>query len=156
MKKTLRMESPAKVNLMLRILRKREDGYHEIETVLQKISLHDTLQFSLTKKRNISITTNHPRLPTDGRNLVHVAAQIMLERSNHPGGVEIDIRKKIPVGAGLGGGSSNAATTLKALNRLLGVNLSQSELMRIGLGWVQMSPFSLWKGRLLGLGSGSD
>ena len=133
MRKTLRLESPAKINLMLRILRKREDGYHEIQTIFQKISLHDTLRFFLTKEKGIFITTNHSRLPTDRRNLVYPAARAMLEKSNYSGGVKINIQKRIPVGAGLGGGSSNAATTLKALNRLLEVNLSQTELMRIGL-----------------------
>jgi len=154
MRKTLRLESPAKINLMLRILGKREDGYHEIQTIFQKISLHDTLRFSLTKKRNIFITTDQPNLPTDRRNLVYPAAQAMLERLKHPGGVKIDIRKRIPVGAGLGGGSSNAATTLMALNRLLDANLSQPELVRIGLGLGADVPFFLMEGAAVGSGIG--
>jgi 4-diphosphocytidyl-2-C-methyl-D-erythritol kinase len=146
MKKTLRLESPAKINLMLRILRKREDGYHEIQTIFQKITLHDTLRFFLTKEKGIFISTNHPRLPTDRRNLVYPAARAMLERSNYSGGVNINIQKRIAVGAGLGGGSSNAATTLKALNRLLEVNLSQTELMRIGLELGADVPFFFMEG----------
>ncbi|MCJ7641608.1 MAG: 4-(cytidine 5'-diphospho)-2-C-methyl-D-erythritol kinase [Desulfobacterales bacterium] len=154
MKKTLRLESPAKINLMLRILRKREDGYHEIQTIFQKITLHDTLRFFLTKEKGIFITTNHPRLPTDRRNLVYPAARAMLERSNYSGGVNINIQKRIPVGAGLGGGSSNAATTLKALNRLLEVNLSQTELMRIGLELGADVPFFFMEGGAVGSGIG--
>ena len=154
MRKTLRLESPAKINLLLRILRKRKDGYHEIQTLFQKISLHDTLRFSLTKEKGIFITTDHPRLPTDRRNLVYPAARAMLERSNYPGGLKIDIQKKIPLGAGLGGGSSNAATTLKALNRLLEVNLSQAELMRIGLELGADVPFFFMEGAAVGSGIG--
>ena len=120
MRSTLQLESPAKVNLRLEILKKREDGYHEIRTVFQKISLHDTIRFSLKKEKGISITTNQSALPVGRSNLAYQAAEVILSRSSYRGGVSIHIDKKIPLGAGLGGGSSNAATTLKALNDLLG------------------------------------
>lgn len=133
MTKTLSLDSPAKVNLTLDILRKRDDGYHELRTILQKISLHDTLRFTLKQGKGITLTTDHVSLPTGKENLVYRAAQSILVRSNYRGGVHIDIEKRIPIGAGLGGGSSNAATTMLALNRLLDLHLPKKELMRMGL-----------------------
>ncbi len=133
MKKTLQLKSPAKVNLRLEILKKREDGYHEIRTIFQKISLSDTIQYSLEKERRITITTNHSGLPVGENNLAYKASQAILSRSAYRGGVSIHIEKKIPLGAGLGGGSSNAAATLKALNQLLGLGNSIEELMAMGV-----------------------
>src|SRR4030043_839008 len=131
---TLHLESPAKVNLRLEILKKREDGYHELRTVLQKINLHDLLHFSLKKERGISITTDHPNLSVGKSNLVYQAVQSILKKSDYKGGVLIEIEKRIPLGAGLGGGSSNAATALKAMNQLLKINPPKKELMAMGLG----------------------
>jgi len=87
----------------LEILRRREDGYHELRTILQKISLYDTLSVSLKKEKGISISTDHPRLPIGRGNLVYRAAQMILKKSGYKGGLHIDIRKEIPLGAGLGG-----------------------------------------------------
>jgi 4-diphosphocytidyl-2-C-methyl-D-erythritol kinase len=131
--KTFRLESFAKVNLRLEILKKREDGYHEIRTVFQKISLHDTIHFSLKKGEGISLTTNQPGLPVGESNLVYKAAQSVLSCSDYRGGISIYIDKRIPLGAGLGGGSSNAATTLMALNRVMKTEFSQREMMSMGV-----------------------
>ena len=133
MKRTLRLLSPAKVNLRLEVLRKRKDGYHEIRTIFQKISLHDTIRLSLKKEQEISITTDSPGLPVGKDNLVYKAAKAIFRRSGHPGGVSVHIAKRIPVGAGLGGGSSNAAATLKALNHLLELGLTREEMMATGI-----------------------
>jgi 4-diphosphocytidyl-2-C-methyl-D-erythritol kinase len=154
MMETLHLESPAKVNLRLDILKKRKDGYHEVRTILQKISLHDTLLFSLKEGRGISITTDHPHLPTGKRNLVYQAAQSVLKKSGYKAGVRIEIKKKIPLGAGLGGGSSNAATTLNALNRLLKLDLSKRELMEMGLRIGADVPFFFLEGAAVGRGIG--
>ncbi len=154
MKESIVLESPAKVNLRLEILRKREDGYHELKTIFQKISLHDTLHFSLKKGKGISITTNHPRLPVGKTNLIYRAAQSILRRSNYEGRVAIQIEKRIPLGAGLGGGSSNAATTLKALNQLLETKISRKELIELGLDLGADVPFFFLKGAALGSGIG--
>jgi 4-diphosphocytidyl-2-C-methyl-D-erythritol kinase len=154
MAETLYLESPAKVNLGLEILKKREDGYHELRTILQKISLYDTLHFSLEKEKGISITSDHPALPIGKRNLIHQAVQSILKRSCYKGGVRIKIEKRIPLGAGLGGGSSNAATTLKALNQLLNMDLSMKELMGIGAEIGADVPFFFFKGAAIGLGIG--
>jgi len=151
---TLLINSPAKINLRLEILGKREDGYHEIRTLLQKISLYDTIRFSLRKGRGISISTNHPSLPVGKENLVYRAAMMLLERSDYKGGISIRIHKGIPLGAGLGGGSSNAATTLKALNQLLDTSFSQKELTRLGLEIGADVPFFLMEGAAIGTGIG--
>jgi 4-diphosphocytidyl-2-C-methyl-D-erythritol kinase len=154
MKKTLTAYSPAKVNLMLRIVKKRRDGYHEIRTIFQKISLHDTLRFTLREEPGIAIRTSDPSLPTGRENLIHKAAATLLQHSTYQGGISIGLQKRIPVGAGLGGGSSNAATTLKALNLLLNLNLPVKELMEFGLRIGADVPFFLMEGSALGTGIG--
>jgi 4-diphosphocytidyl-2-C-methyl-D-erythritol kinase len=152
--KPLRLDSPAKINLRLEILRKREDGYHEIRTIIQKISLHDTLYFSLRPERGIRIITNDPSLPTGRKNLIYQAVRALLERSDYRGGVEVLIEKRIPLGAGLGGGSSNAAAALNALNQLLRLKMNQKELMEEGVKIGADVPFFLFKGAAIGTGIG--
>jgi len=154
MAQTLHLDSPAKVNLVLEILRKRKDGYHELRTVLQKISLHDSIHFTLRKEKGISITTNHPTLPTGKGNLVYRAARSILKTSDFKGGVRIHIVKRIPLGAGLGGGSSNAATTMMALNRLLEMNLPESDLMAMGSEIGADVPFFFMNSAAIGSGIG--
>jgi 4-diphosphocytidyl-2-C-methyl-D-erythritol kinase len=154
MVKALRLKSPAKVNLRLEILRRREDGYHELRTILQKISFCDTLSVSLKREKGISISTDHPRLPIGRGNLVYRAAQMILKKSEYKGGLHIDIRKEIPLGAGLGGGSSNAATTLKALDQLLEIGLPTKELMKMGLGIGADVPFFFLDGAAIAAGVG--
>lgn len=154
MKERLRLESPAKINLRLEILKKREDGYHELRTVFQKISLHDTLHFSLRDRKGISIKTDHPDLPTGKSNLVHKAIQSVLKELDFQGGVEVEIEKRIPLGAGLGGGSSNAAATLKALNQLLKASFSQRDLMEMALRIGADVPFFFLEKAAIGLGIG--
>jgi len=156
MLETLHLESPAKVNLRLEILKRRKDGYHEIRTVLQKISLHDTLHFALKKAKGVFITTNHPNLPVGKDNLVYKAVQSMVKVSGYQGGVDINIQKRIPLGAGLGGGSSNTATTMKALNQLLRLNLPRKRLMEIGLGIGADVPFFFLEGAAIGSGIGEQ
>jgi 4-diphosphocytidyl-2-C-methyl-D-erythritol kinase len=154
MMEALHLESPAKVNLRLEILKKREDGYHELRTILQKINLHDLLHFSLKKEKGISMITDHPDLPIGKSNLIYQAAQSILEIGDYKGGVHIKIEKRIPLGAGLGGGSSNAATTLMAMNRLLKVGLLKRELMSIGLKIGADVPFFFSEGGAIASGIG--
>ena len=154
MNEQLILKSPAKINLRLEILGKRGDGYHDLMTIFQKINLHDTLHFSLKKGRGIAIRADHPDLPVGKKNLIYRAAQSMLKISNRREGVEIEIEKHIPLGAGLGGGSSNAATTLMALNRLLKTKLSRKQLMRLGVEIGADVPFFFLKGAALALGIG--
>lgn len=121
---------------------------------MQKISLYDTLTVSLKKEKGISITTNHPDLPLGRKNIVYRAAQVILKKSGFKGGVHIDIKKEIPLGAGLGGGSSNAATTLKALNQVLEIGVSIRELTKIGVEIGADVPFFLFEGAAVATGIG--
>jgi 4-diphosphocytidyl-2-C-methyl-D-erythritol kinase len=154
MTETLRLTSYAKINLRLDILKKRDDGYHDLRTLLQPIDLRDLLHFSLKNEKGISIKTDHPGLPLGKRNLVYQAAETILKRSGYEGGVRIRIKKRIPLGAGLGGGSSNAAATLKAMNQLLKLNLSVKKLMKMGVEIGADLPFFFMEGSAIALGIG--
>jgi len=124
--------SPAKVNLYLRVLGKRSNGYHDIATLMQRISLYDEMDFSL-KENGIVVKCPGTILPEKDGNIVYKAAKSLFSNASCLTGVEITIRKKIPIAAGLGGGSSNAATTLTTLNDLMGFSYSKDELMKIGV-----------------------
>ena len=111
--------SSCKVNLLLNILGKRPDGFHELETVLHPVDLHDSLSFERHGTR-LRLECNDPLLPTNARNLVFAAAERFLKTAGIHEGVRIHLEKKIPIAAGLGGGSGNAAATLLAMNELFG------------------------------------
>jgi len=130
--KSIRIKAFAKVNLGLRVLEKRKDGYHNIETVLQTISLFDQLDISLDNQ-SIVITADNPELAVDETNLCYKATKILLERTGQKRGVTIHIKKNLPIGAGLGGGSSDAASVLAGLNLLLSLRLSTEEMRSMAL-----------------------
>lgn len=125
--------SPCKVNLLLNILGKRPDGFHELETVMHPVAVEDELSFE-GGGHSIQLSCNVPELPTDATNLVHKAAALFLERAEIKDGVRIHLEKKIPMAAGLGGGSGNAAITLAALNELFGKPLSNLTELAANLG----------------------
>jgi 4-diphosphocytidyl-2-C-methyl-D-erythritol kinase len=135
--------SPAKVNLYLRVLRKREDGYHDIHSLMQRISLCDEMTFAPTDG-GIVVRCPGTALPEDEKNIVYRAAAAFFSSVNAPPGIKIDVRKRIPVGAGLGGGSSNAATALMTLNEMHGSPLTREELMKIGAGLGADVPFFIF------------
>jgi 4-diphosphocytidyl-2-C-methyl-D-erythritol kinase len=151
-KNVISLKAPAKVNLFLEILGKRDDGYHEIETIMQEIDLADSLQFEETQE-GVKLECNDKNIPVNQDNLVCKAANLILEECGIKKGVLINLEKNIPVGAGLGGGSSDAATTLKALNSLWKVGLSNEELMEFAAKLGSDIPFfingktSLCRGR---------
>src|SRR5690348_6238047 len=122
--------SPCKVNLLLNILGKRPDGFHELETVMHPIPVYDQLRFARAGQ-GLELTCSEPTLPTDGRNLVYRAAAKFLETARIADGVRLHLEKRIPLAAGLGGGSGNAATTLLGLNELFGSPLSPAQLESI-------------------------
>ena len=150
--KKIRIKAFAKINLSLDVIAKREDGYHEVEMVLQSISLHDELLFM--PSRVLSLETKEQRLPTDDRNLIIKTAKKLIEFSGFQDGARIILKKKIPVGAGLGGGSADAAATLVGLNRLWGLNLPLSTLERLGVSVGADVPFCLTGGTALAKGIG--
>jgi 4-diphosphocytidyl-2-C-methyl-D-erythritol kinase len=123
----------AKINLFLDVLGKRPDGYHNIETIFQTVSLGDVLEIELTSSE-IVLECNDPRVPLDAANLVLKAFHTISHIAEYTGGIRIRIDKNIPPGAGLGGGSSNAAATLVALNRLLHANIPEPPLHELARG----------------------
>lgn len=124
---TLDKASPCKVNLLLNILGRRPDGFHELETVFHPVNFCDRLSFTRTGQ-GVELTCNEPGLPTDSTNLVHRAATRLLDAARITDGVRIHLEKRIPLAAGLGGGSGNAATTLLGLNELFGHPLTLAQL----------------------------
>lgn len=139
----IRKLSPAKVNLHLRVLGKREDGYHDIITLMQRISLYDEMIFKPIE-RGIVISCPDSSLPENEGNIVYRAAQALLSGASHKTGIHIIIKKKIPVAAGLGGGSSNAATTLMTLNELLEFPYTKDALIDMGSGMGADVPFFIY------------
>ena len=140
----IRKLSPAKVNLYLRVLRKRPDGYHDIASLMQRISLYDELIFSPADE-GITVRCPGSFLPENHENIVFRAAEAILTQAPHiSGGIDIIINKNIPVAAGLGGGSSNAATTLMTLNEILGLGYTTEDLMKMGVQLGADVPFFIF------------
>ncbi|MFT2110041.1 4-(cytidine 5'-diphospho)-2-C-methyl-D-erythritol kinase [Marinomonas sp. 2405UD68-3] len=130
---TLTLPSPAKLNLFLHIIGKKENGYHLLETLFQFIDLYDTLEFTVNSEDRIHLFPEINNLPIE-ENLIFKAAQLLLPFRTEPNlGIDIHITKRLPMGAGIGGGSSNAATTLLALNQLWKCKISLNELASMGL-----------------------
>lgn len=150
------LSSFAKVNLSLRVLGKRPDGYHEIETVLQTVSLHDSLHIAATTDGEIVFTCDDPVIPGDAGNLVVKAAKALRDRFGVRLGCTIELEKRIPAQGGLGGGSSNAAVTLLALERLWGLSATRNELMELAATLGADVPFFIEGGCTLGTGIGTQ
>jgi 4-diphosphocytidyl-2-C-methyl-D-erythritol kinase len=123
--------APAKINLSLKVLGRRGDGFHEIETLIAPISLYDKIDIE-KQNRWIDFSCDDPALPAGDDNLVVRAAKVFFEQTGMKGGAGIKLQKKIPHGAGLGGGSSDAAATLRALDQLFETNLSRDRLAQLG------------------------
>ena len=129
----MKIKAYAKINISLDIVGKREsDGYHLLKMIMQNIDLYDEISIE-KQKEGITITCNKNYVPTDSRNLAYKAASLFKETYNIKDGVHIDIVKNIPVSAGLAGGSTDAAAVLKLMNKIFEVNVSDEELMDIGL-----------------------
>ena len=150
-------ESPsfAKINWTLEILGRRADGYHELRTILQIVDVCDQLQFAVTEKE-IILTCDNPAVPCDETNLIHRAAILLKELTNCDKGVKIDLQKRIPMGAGLGGGSSNAAITLLALIRLWELDVAPRDLFQLGSQLGADVPFFFFGGTGIGIGRGDE
>jgi 4-diphosphocytidyl-2-C-methyl-D-erythritol kinase len=150
---TLETLSPCKVNLLLNILGKRPDGFHELETVMHPVNLCDTLRVARAAT-GVKLTCSDPSLPTDCRNLVHRAATAFLSAAGIGDGVTIHLEKRIPMAAGLGGGSGNAATTMLALNELFGRPLPSETLHALAAALGSDVPFFLQNKPSLATGRG--
>ena len=154
MAKSLLIHAHAKINLYLNVTGKRPDGYHDIETVFHSIQLHDDVILRPLSKPEISIQCDHQSVPCDARNLGYRAAQLLVNYTGGMCGVEISIKKRIPVAAGLAGGSANAAAVLWGMNQLFEIGLTQTELMTLGSLLGADVPFCLLGGAAVGRGVG--
>jgi 4-diphosphocytidyl-2-C-methyl-D-erythritol kinase len=139
----LAVHAPAKVNLFLEVLRRRPDGYHDLATLMVAVGLFDTLEIKDDPSGAIRLQSDHPTLSTGSDNLVWRAADLLRRHTGHPGGARIFLRKRVPLQAGLGGGSSDGAAALAGLNRLWRLGLPVAELARLGAALGSDVPFFL-------------
>ncbi len=149
----LTIPSPAKINLFLEVIRRRPDGFHDIETVMQLVGLYDEVRLEQCRE-GIAIRVEGADLPQGEENLAWRAARLLLDRAGRPGGVSVSLRKRIPLGGGLGGGSSNAAAVLAGVNRLYGLGRSLEELQALAAALGSDVPFFLGGGLALATGRG--
>lgn len=155
MKPSIRLRAFAKLNVGLKIIGKRRDGYHEIRTVFQTVALHDRLKVALSMRGSgIAVDCDDPAIPAGRGNLVYRACAAWKRARQFRGGIRVELRKRIPAGAGLGGASSDAAMTLVALERLTGRKMSPAERLSLAAELGSDVPFFLCGGRALASGRG--
>lgn len=152
----MKIRSFAKINLGIEVLRKREDGYHDIRTLFQAIDLFDIIEFQVLPDGEIQLDGTAVSVPWDEKNLIYQAAEILKTKFQVHSGIKIAVVKSIPPGMGLGGGSSNAAMTLYALNKLWDLGLGRKALLELGKKIGADVPFFLEGGLCLGEGRGDD
>lgn len=150
----LNLRAYAKVNLGLDVVRKREDGYHEVSMIMQTVKLFDRLHFEKQQEDTIELTTNLKFLPVDENNLVYKVVRQLKEEFQIKEGIRIHLDKHIPVAAGMAGGSSDCAAALFGMNRMFGLNLSRKELMERGVKLGADVPYCIMRGTALSEGIG--
>lgn len=148
------INAPAKINIGLDVLRRREDGYHEVRMIMQSIRLFDRLTLTRTSTPGIRLSTNLHFLPVNEDNLVYKSAALLMEEFSISGGLDIVLDKRIPVAAGMAGGSTDAASCMLAMNRLYNLGLSKRQLMRRGVKLGADIPYCILKGTALSEGIG--
>lgn len=153
---TFTLPSFAKINWILRVLGRRADGFHELRTIFQTITLHDTISFTARDDAELQLTCDLPDVPVDESNLILRAAIALREKHDIKKGASIHLEKVIPLEGGLGGGSSNAATALLGLTRLWKVETNKRELEKLGASLGADVPFFLTGGTALGTGLGTE
>jgi len=151
---TLTLSAPAKINYLLDVIGKRNDGYHDLRMIMQRVNLCDEITLTLTDTPGISVICNSSGGPNGPKNIAWKAAQALLDIAESDNGVKIVITKNIPVAAGLGGGSSDAATVLMGLNELLKIGLTDQQLMETGRTLGADVPFFIFKKTALAEGIG--
>ena len=150
----MRLRALAKINLGLDILRKREDGYHEVRMIMQTIQMYDVLEMKRVRKPGISLSVNYSYIPNDERNLVYKAAKLLMDEFQVKGGVDIHLEKFIPVAAGMAGGSSDAAAAFVGVNKMFHLGLSEQELMERAVQIGADVPYCIMRGTALAEGIG--
>lgn len=152
----IRLKAYAKINLGLDVVRKRADGYHEVRMIMQTIGLYDKVTLSRMNNSGVCLRTNLHYLPTDENNLVYKAISMIQKEYNISHGVLVHLEKKIPVAAGMAGGSSDAAAALYGMNKLFQLRIPQNELMDLGLRLGADVPYCLLRGTALSEGIGEE
>ena len=150
----IQLKALAKINLGLDVLRRREDGYHEVKMIMQTIGLHDDLEIRRIKTPEIQVKTNLYYLPTNENNLVYKAAKLLMDEFGIKEGVAIQLKKRIPVAAGMAGGSTDGAAVLWGMNQMYGLGLSRQELMERGVKLGADVPYCVQRGTALAEGIG--
>ena len=150
----IQLKALAKINLGLDVLRRREDGYHEVKMIMQTIGLHDDLEIRKTKTPGIQVKTNLYYLPTNENNLVYKAAKLLMDEFQIQDGESIQLKKRIPVAAGMAGGSSDGAVVLWGINQMYGLGLSMQALMERGVRLGADVPYCIQRGTALAEGIG--
>lgn len=150
----IKLRARAKINITLDAISKMENGYHQLEMIMQTVNLCDNVNIKKTNTGDIQLKSNLVWLPCDSRNLVYRAAEYMKNTYNIKEGLEIELVKNIPVAAGLAGGSSDCAATLVGINNLFRLNISQEELMKIGKDFGADVPYCILRGTALAQGIG--
>jgi 4-diphosphocytidyl-2-C-methyl-D-erythritol kinase len=148
------LKAYGKINLGLDVLGKRPDGYHEVRMIMQTVGLFDLLTMEKTEQDQISMNCSLSFLPTDEKNLVYRAVALMKEKYHITSGVKIDLKKRIPVAAGMAGGSADCAAALKGMNQLFDLGLSVEELCETGVLLGADVPYCIWGGTALAEGIG--
>ncbi len=150
----IKVKALAKVNLGLDVLRKREDGYHEVRMVMQTVHLYDLLEIRKTAEPGIAIKTNLDFLPVNENNLIYKAAKLLYDAYGMKEGIAVNLQKHIPVAAGMAGGSTDAAAMLYGMNKLFCLKLKQAKLMELGVKIGADVPYCLMRGTALAEGIG--
>lgn len=150
----IKLKARAKINLGLDVVRKREDGYHEVRMIMQMINLYDRITLRRSTEPGIRVTTNLPYLPVNEDNLVYRAAKLLMEEFKVTVGAEIELQKYIPVAAGMAGGSSDAAAVMVGVNRIFHLGLTKKQLMERGVKIGADVPFCIMRGTALAEGIG--
>lgn len=148
------LKARAKINLGLDVIRRREDGYHEVRMIMQSLKLYDKLTMTKKDEPGVTISTNLFFLPTNEDNLIYKAVKLMMDEYNITSGVSIELEKVIPVAAGMAGGSSDAAAALVGMSRLFGLNVPRKRLMELGVKIGADVPFCIMRGTVLAEGIG--
>lgn len=150
----IKLRAVAKINLGLDVIRRKENGYHEVKMIMQTINLYDHIEIRKTKQPGIQVKTNLYYLPVNENNLVYKAAKLLIDEFHITQGVSMELKKHIPVAAGMAGGSSDAATVLFGINRMFELGLSKEELMERGVGIGADVPYCILRGTALAEGIG--
>lgn len=150
----MRLKAMAKINLGLDVLRRKEDGYHEVKMIMQTIRLHDEIHIHKIEEDEIRVRTNLYYLPNNENNLAYKAAKMLKDEFHIPGGISISLKKVIPVAAGMAGGSSDAAAVLFGVNKMFGLKLSMEELQERGVKLGADVPYCIMRGTALAEGIG--